>query len=235
VSNALRFLPRQLADHLVTRGVAMAVVGLVLMLPLLSTLHLGAHVTPEQVDLAFGQALRAGAPLLTLVATYGIVGADARQGFYRFLFSKPVSPTAYYASAFVVAGMSFVVVELVLAGVFALLVGPTWSTTVLLDAAVGFVLLGAIVFAFSRFTRLDWLVAILVTAVANFARWKYPPHDSTLGAVLNVIFPPTGTKTYFPEGMHPAWGPLAWALGYAAVMLAIGLSAVRFLELGSNR
>lgn len=235
MSHTLRFLPRQLADHLVTRGAAMVVVGLVLMLPLLSTMHLGGHATPDQLRVALAQGLKAGAPLLTLVATYGIIGADARQGFYRFLFSKPISPPAYYASAFVVAGISFVVAELVLTAVFAVLVAPAWNTHVLVDAVVDFVLLGGIVFAFSRFTRLDWLLAILVTAVAAFARWKYPPHDSTLGAVLNVIFPPSGPKTYFPPGMPPDWGGLGWALGYAAVMLAIGLSAVRFLQLGSNR
>lgn len=229
---ALRYFPLYFRDHVVTRGVAMTLVGIVFLLPIIAA---PSHGSTATLPRALAQYLRGSSGLFTLVATFGIVGGDQRQAFYRFLFAKPVSPVAYYALAFCAAGVTFVLVNLLMLGIVALFVTPFWNGAALLDAVVEFVLVGALVFALSRFTRLDWLLALFVMGIASFLRSRFPPHASALGAVLNVVFPPTGTETYFPGGTHPAWGALAWALGYAAVMLGLGLAAVRFMSFGSSR
>lgn len=231
---ALRFFPLQWRDHLISRGAAMAIVGFVLMLPIIGTAHV-THAAADQMGAMFTGYLRGTAPLLALVAAYGVVGQDMRQGYYRFLFSKPVSPVAYYALAFIAAALTYTVVEIILNGVFSILVTPTWAVQALFDALVEFVVLGGVVFAFSRLTRLDWLLALLTFALGDFARRRYPPHDSWVGAVLNVLFPPSRAGTYFPSGAAPDWGAIAWALGYGLAMLIIGLAAVRFTQFGSDR
>lgn len=234
MNTALRFFPLQWRDHLLTRGAAMVIVGIVLLLPFIGTAH-ATHAAVDELGPLFTSYLRGTAPLLVLVAVYGVIGQDVRQGYYRFLFAKPISPIGYYALAFVAAGLTYVAVELALNGIFALVVAPTLPVGALLDALVEFVLLGGVVFALSRVSRLDWLIAILTFALGDFARRRFPPHDSALGAVLNVVFPPSHAGTLFPAGAHPEWGHLAWALGYGLAMVVIGLAAVRYTQMGSSR
>lgn len=213
----------------------MLLVGIVMLLPML----IGPIPTKGWTDADFVQALAQHltnvAPLLTLVAMYGVIGADIRQGHYRFLFAKPLSPAAYYLCAFVAATVSFAVVQLVTVGIFGLFIHPAWSTAGLLDALLAFVVLGGVIFALSRLTRLDWLIGFLIVAVSGLLRRLYPAHQSLRGDILNVVLPPSGPKTFFPAHHPVAWGAIAWAGGYAAVCVAVGLVLVRRLPLGSSR
>ncbi len=45
-----------------------------------------------------------------LFAMNGIVANDRKQGFYRFLFAKPMTPSRYYGQAFFVHWAGFVAV-----------------------------------------------------------------------------------------------------------------------------
>lgn len=229
----LRYLPRHLADHLLTRGAVMVVVGIVFLLPFL----LGAEGVPRGAASRrmLEQSLGNVAPFLTLIATYGIVGADIRHGYYRFLFSKPLRPVAYYGLAFGVALTGFLVATTVLIGVFAVVLTPVWPAgDAFGDWVLQFLLLGALVFVFSRFTRLDWVLALFVLILGEVARGRWPAEESVLGTVLNVLLPPRGPPTYFPDG-SPAWGDIGWTAGYAALMVALGLLAVRYVPPGEGR
>ena len=228
----LRYVPRHLADHLLTRGAAMLVIGVVMLLPFLLA------PTPEggaPIEQILRQGLHGVSPFLTLVATYGIIDQDVRHGYYRFLLAKPISPVGYYAASFVVSLASFLVIMLLLIGFVAIARGPVWpGGHAVADLTLEFLLLGALVFAFSRFTRVDWVFGIAVLVTGSAVRTRWPPDESALGAVLNVAFPPDRPGSFFPRGT-PDWPGISWTLGYAAVALTVGLLAVRFMPFGERR
>jgi hypothetical protein len=211
----------------------MLVLGIVLSLPVL--LGAGGHRTDGvALRTVLVQVLGNTTVFLTLVATAGVVGTDLRQGYYRFIVSRPLSPVAYYGMAFGAALMSFLTVLLALTGIFAVARGPLWpGLRPFAGWSITFVSLGSLVFVFSRFSRLDWLFAIFAFILGDLARSRWPASESVLGAVLNVLLPPGG-RSYFADGGAPLWGHVAWALGYAAVMLTLGLLAVRHLPPGEH-
>jgi hypothetical protein len=234
MSIVLRYLPRYLADHLLTRGAAMLILGIVLSLPVLLGAG-GPRTDPEALRRLLVQVLGNITVFLTLVATAGVVGTDLRQGYYRFIFSRPLSPVTYYGMAFGATLMSFLTVLLALTGIFAVVRGPMWpGLRPFAGWSITFVSLGSLVFVFSRFSRLDWLFAIFAFILGDLARSRWPASESMPGAVLNVLLPPGGHASFFADGGAPLWGHVAWALGYAAVMLALGLLAVRHLPPGEH-
>ncbi len=234
MSVVLRYLPRYLADHLLTRGAAMLILGAVLSLPVLLGAG-GPRTDPEALRRLLVQVLGNITVFLTLVATAGVVGADIRQGYYRFILSKPLSAVAYYGVAFGATLVSFLAVLLAFTGIFAVVRGPMWpGLRPFADWSITFMLLGSLVFACSRFSRLDWLFAMFAFILGDLVRSRWPASDSIAGAVLNVLLPPGRHASYFAAGGAPLWGHVSWALGYAAVMLALGLLTVRHLPPGEH-
>lgn len=228
----LRYLPRHLADHLLTRGAAMFVVGTVLLLPVLLGAE-GAGVEPAAAGALLISAIGNVTLFLTLIALYGVVGRDIRMGYYRLLFCRPLSPVAYSAASFAVAVVTFYIVLLALIGLFSAVREPIWpGGAVIAGWTLEFVLLGSLVFVFSRFSRLDWIFAVFVFILGGAARDRWPPGESILGSVLNVVLPPAGGN--FAGGI-PVWSHIAWGLGYAGVMIALGLLAVRLIPPGEHR
>jgi ABC-type transport system involved in multi-copper enzyme maturation permease subunit len=235
VSIVLRYLPRYLADHLLTRGAAMLVVGAVMALPVLLAAG-GSGTDPEALRRLLGQVIGNVSVFLILIATAGVVGTDIRQGHYRFLLCKPFSPVAYYGAAFGATLVSFLTVVVAFIGVFALVRDPVWpGVRPFVDWSINFLLLGGLVFACSRFTRLDWLVAVAAFILGDVARNRWPASESVLGAGLNVLLPPSGRDSYFADGGAAVWGHIGWAVGYAAVTIALGLLAVRYVPPGEHR
>jgi hypothetical protein len=232
----VRYLPRLAADYLLTRGGMVLAVGVALLLPVLVTTRIASPevVTPEFLRTALGSFLQNVLTFLVLVAAAGLVGNDVRQGFYRLLFAKPVSPTSYYAAAFGVMLTGVFVVMLLLTGLYALVATPVWPGRALADVMVRALLLGGLVFAFSRFTRLDWLLGFFVLLLGGLLRTQFPRDESAAGAVLHVLLPPDLPASLFPAA-GPLWGPIAWAVGYGLLGLGAGLAAVRFVPLGAGR
>ena len=66
-----------------------------------------------------------------LFAMNGIVANDRKQGFYRFLFAKPMTPSRYYGQAFFVHWAGFVAVMIVLGLVYGALIWPVLSRPLL--------------------------------------------------------------------------------------------------------
>ncbi len=230
----LRYFPQLLADYLARRGAAILLVGVVLMLPVMVAARQAAGGEEFDPTVLLNQGLHNTAPLLVLVASYGLIGQDFRMGFYRFVFVKPLSPVGYYAATFVAAFLGVQLALLTLTGVYSVVVRPAWSGTPFLDGAAYFAFLGSLIFAFSRFTRLDWLLAMLLLIVGDQARDAYPKDKSFLGAVMNVILPPDPPASFFTADAV-AWGELSWVLGYAAIAFAIGLMTVRVVPMGAAR
>lgn len=231
---SLAYFPRQLRDHLVTRGAAMLIIATMISLPSLLT-----DYGPVQMDwrVVLSGTINAMVAFLIMVATYSVIGEDMRRGHFRLLFSKPISPVTYYVQALVAAWIGFALTLLVVIGVFAVVREPVWPTDALVDAHMAFLLLGGIVFGLSRFTRLDWVVGLLLMIFGEVFRDAWPAGESLWGKVLNIVMPPSHLDIvdYFPATGGFEIGPALWIVCYAGVFIVLGLAAVRFVPMGSAR
>ncbi len=239
------YAPYMFRDYLLTRGGAMAVVAAVFIGPMLLGFAEAPNLDAEQMARQTGQVLVGLTPFLTLIATYGLIGQDFRQGFYRPMFAKPISVPFYYALLFCCAAASFWIVQ-----GFALLAVSVygvngWNPAVWLDISMRFALLGTLTFAISRVTRLDWILAVFFFTLAAPLRQSYPAEESIRGWLINVLFPPThllelsnvarrgGQSSALVDSAGVAWGSMGWLCGYAVILFLIGLWTPRRIPLAS--
>lgn len=251
------YVPWQARDYLVDRGAPTALIGLLfgymvaggmvramnLTLQQMSPAALAraggaaaarasavANLTSIFLETALGNLVFLGA----LFAMNGIVANDRKQGFYRFLFSKPVSPDRYYGQAFLVHWAGFLVVVTVLGVIYQALIGPV--LTVPLYAAVSLLYLcyAGIAFALSAAARWDWLSLVAVTVLSNYLWLMYGTSTSVAAWVL-YLFPPlhrtSAVYAAVAGGTALPWSLLAWFAGYGAICFAIGLVVLRHRRL----
>lgn len=251
------YVPWQARDYLVDRGAPTALIGLLfgymvaggmvramnLTLQQMSPAALAraggaaaarasavANLTSIFLETALGNLVFLGA----LFAMNGIVANDRKQGFYRFLFSKPVSPDRYYGQAFLVHWAGFLVVVTVLGVIYQALIGPV--LTVPLYAAVSLLYLcyAGIAFALSAAARWDWLSLVAVTVLSNYLWLMYGTSTSAAAWVL-YLFPPlhrtSAVYAAVAGGTALPWSLLAWFAGYGAICFAIGLVVLRHRRL----
>lgn len=239
------YAPLMWRDYVMTRGGAMAIVAAVFIGPMLLGFAQNPDMTPDQMRRGAVGIIIAVTPFLTLIATYGLIGQDFRLGFFRPMFAKPISVPWYYAMQFACAAVTFWLVQaLILIGLAAFGINA-WDPAVWLEMSLRFVLLGTLVFAISRVTRLDWIFAMLVFSLAAPLRLAYPVGESLRGWLINVLFPPTqlfdlesgarapGQMSALITSAGPEWGSVSWIAGYALICLLIGLLAARHIPLAS--
>ena len=251
------YVPWQARDYLVDRGAPTVLIGLLfgymvaggmvramnLTLQQMSAAALAraggaaaarasavANLTSIFLETALGNLVFLGA----LFAMNGIVANDRKQGFYRFLFSKPVSPDRYYGQAFLVHWAGFLVVVTLLGLIYQALIGPV--LTVPLYAAVSLLYLcyAGIAFALSAAARWDWLSLVAVTVLSNYL-WLMYGTSTSAGAWVLYLFPPlhrtSAVYTAVAGGTALPWSLLAWFAGYGAICFAIGLVVLRHRRL----
>jgi hypothetical protein len=177
-----------------------------------------------------------------LFAMNGIVANDRKQGFYRFLFAKPMTPARYYGQAFFVHWAGFVAVMIVLGLVHGVLIWPVLSRPLLIVIALMFVAYAGIAFLLSAAARWDWMSLVAVTVAATFLWGRYgesthplarllyllpPLHraDDVYASVSGVPMYASGAPTVIP------WPILAWLVGYGAACFAAGLVVLRYRRL----
>jgi len=177
-----------------------------------------------------------------LFAMNGIVANDRKQGFYRFLFAKPMTPARYYGQAFFVHWAGFVAVMIVLGLVYGALIWPVLSRPLLLVIALMFVAYSGIAFLLSAAARWDWMSLVAVTVGATFLWARFGESTHPLSRLLYLLPPlhlvdevyasvsgapvyASGAPTVIP------WSILAWLAGYGAACFAAGLVVLRYRRL----
>jgi ABC-type transport system involved in multi-copper enzyme maturation permease subunit len=168
--------------------------------------------------------------ITAFIALNGIISNDRKAGYYRFLFSKPVSIPAYYAQQFIVFLVGYLIVNLVLLGIFALFAKPVSPVAPLAVCALVFLSFGGIAFLISSLFRYDWpiLAAIFLGSSIFQSMWAaqegwrrmvlsvLPPLHKVSGAMMDILR--NGTM----DGKT-----LLWLLGYSAICFAAGLFVLR--------
>ena len=242
-----RYLLWQLRDYLRNQGPATVLVVALYAYLTIAPLRYAAEsevgvrraasLPHEVVQQVFAALLGSFLLLGTLFATNGIVANDRKMGFYRFLFSKPVSAPRYYANAFLANGMGVVLVSLVLLGAFALFVRPLFPPSYVPVVAAMYLAYGGVGFLLSTIWRFDWLSLVTVAILANFG-WQMWGSDRGIRGWLVHLLPPThkATELYaFVAGASDAfpWSSLVWLTGYGLSCFVLGLWVLRVRPLAA--
>ncbi len=225
----------QFRDFVVERGISIVIIG-----------FLWGYVLVEPLRRAMGpQWITAGASavlpmvlqvssaivsLSVLIAMNGIVSSDRKAGYYRFLFSKPVSPVRYYAQLFFVNMAGVLAAMLVLSSILHAVLAEFSILNYLLYTAIIYIAMGGIGFFLSVATRYDWLTLAAVWLGSRILRTLYGPRHDWRSKLVEVL-PPVHrlddvANSLIGRGVADATD-VVWLLGYGAVFFAVGLYVLR--------
>lgn len=244
--NLARYAPWQARDYLFERGIPVLIIC-----TLFGWLTYGAMagmrdgLGPEalrQLAVALWRSIVPQVALFgTILALNGIVATDLRQGYFRFLFAKPVSAPAYYAQSYAINGLSLGAITLLFFHILARLLGiptPVWAAGYVL---LYFVALGGIVFLASSASvswlgRFDWLVASALWA-GGVVTHELALRGQRWARLVAPVLPPSWrTDEVFQAlvaGVPPPTEPLVHLLAYGAVCFLLGLIVLRYRPLAA--
>jgi hypothetical protein len=225
----------QFRDFIMERGIAIAIIG-----------FLWGYTLIEPLRRAMGEAFIIGplsptwplvitvtssvVSLAVLIALNGMVSTDRKMGYYRFLFSKPVSPVAYYAQLFLVYMAGTLLVMLLLSGVLHTIVPAFSVVNFLLYAAIIYIAMGGIGFFVSVATRFDWLTLAAVWLGSRVLRDFFgakPGWRSKAVELLPPVHKLTDVSMSLITNGTARTSDVLWLVGYGALFFALGLLILR--------
>jgi ABC-type transport system involved in multi-copper enzyme maturation permease subunit len=231
-----RYALWHLRDYLRDKGVAtvitLSLIGYLNQVPISRARSLGMRddLVAQISDQAFVSGLRLLAFLGVLFATNGIVADDRRNGYYKLLFSKPVSIVGYYTQKFVVYGLGFLTVAALLLTVYWLTVEPFFRPALLPALALVYVALGGIGFLLSAAWRFDWLSLAAVVGLSDILWILFADAGGWRAKAVRVLPPVHLLDNVYVALRHgqplPA-SDLAWLAGYGLGCFLLGLVVIR--------
>ncbi|MEO8194190.1 MAG: hypothetical protein ABI681_10075 [Gemmatimonadales bacterium] len=235
-SNLRRYGLWQLRDFARDRGPSLLIVGALIGFFLIGPVR----AMGRTIDAGMARTLLAGtlspvAFISSLIALNGIVSNDRKLGYYRFLFSKPVSIPAYYVQLFVVSFIGFIAAAALLLGAFAIFARPVSPFGPLLYCSLVFLSLGGIALLVSSLFRYDWTIlgAIFLTSTILHGMWQY---EEGWRRMILAVLPPLYLLSDVMSGILSRGEVNAqnvlWLLGYSAVCFAAGLFVLRQRSFG---
>ena len=241
----LSYVPWMMRDYLTNQGPATLIVVLLIgytaLMPILDgpmNISLG-EVPPEMAHRILLAILPAFAFLGPFFATNGIIANDRKFSYYRFLFSKPLSPIAYYATMFMVYGVGVMLVTFALLGIWSLAVRPMFPPALLIVVAIMYIAFGGIGFLLSAAWRFDWLSLVTVLLVASVA-WEQWGDTQGLSRLPLYLLPPVhrASDIYAMAVPRPGaaapWPAILWLGGYGFVCFLLGMVVIRKRPLGTT-
>lgn len=222
----LRYAPWHLLEIVSYRGLAMALVGT--FFAFTASQGIRPDTPDARVAMGLGALLRDLTIFFSMIAVGNVIYADRHDGYFRFLFSKPLNPVGYYIQAFILGGVAVALAVLFTWGAFAVLERPVVPTANVAKLAATFLGVATLTFVFSRFTRLDWLLGWVIFGLAAPLREAYPKGESLGGTILHYLLPPAHLLREAALG----FGDWLWLFGYPLLVLAATLAIVRWRPLG---
>ena len=230
-TNLRRYVLWQLKDFARERGIALLLVGFLIGVTIVAPVRaMGRTIDAGMAKSMLVAIVSQIALILALITLNGIVSTDRKMGYYRFLFSKPVSISAYYAQLFVVYFVGFLAAVAILLGAFAIFAHPVSPLGPLMFCGLVFLSLGGIAFLISSLVRYDWpvLVAIYVASLILHSMWQYKEGWRRL--VLSVLPPLYRISDTMPDILDRGvvnTQDVLWLLGYSALCFAAGILVLR--------
>jgi len=168
--------------------------------------------------------------LAVLIAVNGIVSTDRKQGYYRFLFAKPVNPIQYYAQLFFVY-MAGVMIAMMVLGSLLRIILPSFNVlNFLIYTALIYVAMGGIGFFLSVATRFDWLTLAAVWLGARILRGVYGARGDWRSKLVELLPPVHKLDNVANSLIANRTAPgtdVLWLAGYGILFLALGLVLIR--------
>jgi hypothetical protein len=237
VASLARYSLWQFRDFAVDRGLSILIIGFLwgyaLIEPIRRTVgSAGGSASP--LWLVAIQVSSAVVSVAVLVALNGIVSADRKAGYYRFLFSKPVNPVLFYGQLFLVYMVGVIVAMLVLSSLLHKLVPAFSIPNFLLYTALVYIAMGGIGFFLSVTTRYDWLSLAAVWLGARVLRGLYGAGDDWRSKLVQLLPPvhrldDVANSLIGTGSAHVA--DVMWLFGYGALFFGLGLAALRWGQL----
>lgn len=227
-SNLTRYAYWHLRDFIRERGLALLITSTLLGFTFVAPMRamMGSNIDEANAKRILVLALPQIVFISAFIGLNGLISTDRKFGYYRFLFSKPVSIPAYYAQYFVISLIGFVAAFALLFGVFAIVVRPLNFIPALTFCALVYLSLGGIAFLISSLFRFDWpiLAGVYLGSLIANGMWAL---DTGWRMVIRDALPPL-------HKLSPAltdlmtFGTLdtkavAWLLGYSALCFVAGL------------
>ena len=227
----------QFRDFVMEKGIAIVLIGLILGYLQLLPLKLGAGQLDPAMKTRFVTAMASNfLTIFVLITMNGMISTDRKQGYYRFLFAKPLSPVSYYAQLFMVHLAGYLAAVLVLCGAFYLAAGSFNVWNLVLYAGLIYFAMGGIGFLISAVSRFDvmtlaivWLGSRVLRAIfADEGDWRskavqlLPPVHRIDGVASSLIL----------FGSAPG-RDIAWLVGYGALFLVLGLVVLKYRPFGA--
>lgn len=232
-----RYALYQIRDYVIERGLPTLLVGAILFLPVLFAL--ARHTEQEVPSLLVLSALAALMPIFGIVAVLlgvnGLIANDRQRGYFRFLFSKPISVTRYYLQLFVINGVATIGVVCVMVLVLVTLGGSRFPWSVIPYMALFYLCAGGVGFLLSVLTRFDWVALGIIWALAQTLRQLTYQMSGWYYEALNILLPPAHLMTRmagdYAQGIGTPTRSLIWIGGYGVIALVLGVLALRLRPL----
>jgi len=222
-----RYFLWQLRDFVRDRGYAVLIVGILLGFTVVGPVRgMGRTIDENFARTMLLMVLTQAGFILPFITLNGLVSTDRKLGYYRFLFSKPVSIPAYYVQLFVVYFIGYVAAILILLGAFAIFAYPVSPFRPLLYCTLVYLSLGGISFLVSSLFRYDWpiVAAILVGSAILHSMWQgYEGWRRMILAVIPPLYKLTGILQPIMTRGEADTNEILWLLGYSAICFAAGL------------
>ena len=224
----------QFRDFAIDRGVAILIIGFlwgyVLFAPFRAvggplTLNSSSPIWPLLITIASSIV-----SVSVLIAVNGIVSTDRKLGYYRFLFSKPVSVVAYYVQLYFVHMVGVLAAMLILSGILRTIVPDFRVLNYLLYTALIFVAMGGIGFFISVATRFDWVTLAAVWLGSRTLRDLYGAKPGLPGKLVQLL-PPVHKLDVLANGLitngTAQTSDVIWLLASGSLFFVLGLVLLR--------
>lgn len=230
-SNLQRYAIWQIRDFARDRGIALLLVGFLLGFTIVGPVRaLGRPIDAGLAKNLLVATLAQLSFILAFITLNGIVSTDRKMGYFRFLFSKPVSIPAYYSQLFVVYLLGFLAAIALLLGAFSFFARPVSPFGPLAFCALVFLSLGGIAFLVSSLFRHDWpiLAAIFLGSAILHQMWQY--REGWRRMVLSILPPVYKLTQALPDIVNRGvvnTQDVLWLLGYSAICYAVGIYVLK--------
>ena len=226
-NNLRRYALWQIRDFVRDRGIALLLVGFLIGFTMVGPVRaMGRSIDAGLARNLLIAILAQLSFILAFITLNGIISTDRKMGYFRFLFSKPVSIPAYYTQLFIVYLAGFLAAIAILLGAFSIFAHPVSPFGPLLYCALVYLSLGGIAFLISSLFRHDWpiLAAIFLGSAILHSMWQY--HEGWRRLVLSVLPPVYKLTDALPDIVNRGvvnTQDVLWLLGYSAICFAAGI------------
>jgi hypothetical protein len=230
-ANLRRYAIWQFRDFIRDRGIALLIVGFLIGFTVIGPFKaMGGTMDQNMADRLLAAVLVQVPFICAFIALNGIISNDRKLGYYRFLFSKPVAIPAYYAQLFVIYLLGFLLVCVVLLGLFSIFAHPVDFGGPLIFCGLVFLSFGGIAFLVSSLFRHDWpiLAAIFLGSTILQSMWRF---DEGIKRMVLSVLPPVyklpGMAAEIVGERTASANDILWLLGYSAICFAAGLLVLK--------